>query len=84
MRQIEYAATALLFILIALVGYSLSQICSPANNSEGMIIPNTDLPTAGKKSYDNQEKNEKCEVKHLPIITLVHLLVCLYFTLFCS
>ena len=48
MRQITFDITALVVTLMVLVGYSSSQSCSPANNSEGMIIPNTDLPTTGK------------------------------------
>ena len=51
MRQIRCDITALVVTLMVLVGYSLSQSCSPTNNSEGMIIPNTDLPTTGKKVH---------------------------------
>ena len=55
MMQTSYDTTAtVLFILIMLNGYALSQSCSPDTNSEGIVIPTTDLPTAGEQTISQQ------------------------------
>ena len=43
-----YLSYLKILVQLVLASFTWAQMCTPANNSQGSVIPNTDLPTEGK------------------------------------